>query len=278
MWKGPWTIGCVGKRAFTKTDYGFYWVTGDKQLATMVNGLPVAISDEYEKGELGQIGDAFLSTVECAYFRDPLKGIDCIRIEGQKSDGTPHTIIHDFSDRDERSQYGQGYGSEFHGPLGTVFTIAKVRDANGHRQIWAGATNGQMYQLYSGANDAGAEFSSDAIGLVNVGANRVDVPWLDWYGDSNCTLSIGKNLLTSTDANAQWGFSILGSKGVPDYDNLFRFRADLSDPEIKSKVYVRFQLTSHSADGSLALNTIPHIPLETYGRIYEVVPAEGQSR
>lgn len=277
FWRGPWTVGCAGKRAFTKTDHGFFWLTGEKQLATFINGVPIAISDEYEKAELAQIGDSQLSAVELTYFRDAQKGLDVIRVEGQKSDGTPHTVVHDFLLKDGRSLFGQGYGAEFLGPLATAFTIAKVRDANGHRQIWAGASNGQMYQLYSGANDAGTEYSADAIQLVNAGAVRIDAPFIDWYGDQNVIISVAQTLKADTSANAQFGFTPLTSYAAPDFDNMFRFRANLSIPQV-TKVYVRFQLTSHSADGSLALNTIPHIPLETYGQIYEVIPMVGQQR
>lgn len=277
MWRGPYTVGCAGKRAFIKTDHGFFWVTGDKQLATFINGLPIAISDEYEKGELALIGDSQLSSVECVYERDAANGKDEIRIEGQKADGTPHTVIHDFLLKDDRSPFGAGYGSEYTGALATAFTVAKVRDSNGKRQIWAGATNGQIYQLYSGANDAGTEYDADAIGLPNVGSVRVDIPYLDWYGDQNVTVSVCQNLKASTATAAEFGFTPIKGEVAPSFDNMYRFRAKLDIPEA-TKLYVRFQLTSHSADGDLSLSTIPHVPLETYGRIYEVIPHLGQER
>lgn len=281
MWRGPWRKGCAGKRAWVRTDHGFYWVSGDKELCTFVDGVPLAVSEEYEAAELALIGSANLSTVECSYYRNASLMKDEIRIEFIKADGTRHTTIHDFRLADARSPYGQGYGAEFVGSLANQFTVftadSEMIDSNGDRQIYAGGSNGQMYQLYSGANDGGTEFTSDAIGLLNAGENRIDVPRLDLYGDANTVVSIGQNLKTSTSASAQFGFTPIKGEAVPTYDNMFRFKYDLGTPEV-TKAYLRFQLTSHSADGTLALNTIPHCPLETYGRIYEVVPMIGTVR
>jgi hypothetical protein len=47
--------------------------------------------------------------------------------------------------------------------------------------------------------------------------------------------------------------------------------------EIK-QAYVRFQLDSHSADGNLNLNDPPHVPLESYGRIYLAQGLVGDQR
>lgn len=286
VWRGPWTKGCAGKRAFSKTDHGFFFLSGDKELCTFETGLPVAISEEYEAAELAQIGDAFLSTVELVYHRDAQLGIDQLRIEGRKSDGTPHTVIHDFRLQDQRSPFGQGYGSEFLGPLATSFTVCRLLDGNGHRQVWAGASNGQIYQMYSGANDAGTEYTSDAIFLVNSGALRIDIPTIDWYGDGNVTVSIGRTLKSNLNANSAFNFVPVTPQSdvaelVQGQEDNFLYRAQLS-PAVESndmlKTYIRFQLTSHSADGSLALNSPPHVPLETYGRVWEVIPQVGQER
>lgn len=280
-WRGPWRKGCAGKRAFVRTDHGFFWVSGDKELCTMRNGVPIAISDEYEAAELALIGSSNLSTVECTYYRNASKMKDEIRIEFKKSDNSLHTTIHDFRNADGRSPDGQGYGAEFAGQLASQFTSftadTEIIDSNGDRQIYAGGANGQLYQLYSGANDGGTEFTSDAIGLLNAGEGRVDVPFLDTYGDPNLVVGIGQNLRTSTSTGAQFGFTTITGEAVPGYDNMFRYRYDLKVPEV-TKAYIRFQLTSHSADGTLALNTIPHCPLETYGRLYAVIPHLGTER
>lgn len=284
---GPWAVGVAGRRAGTKCgSWGFYWVSGDKQLCTLQNGVPVVVSEEYELAELAQIGDAYLSTVEVTYFRSGPLGKDEIRIEGQKSDGTPYTVIHDFKLREifdaPGSPYGQGYASQFVGPLATAFTVGQVRDTNGTLQIYAGASTGQIYQFYSGANDAGTEFTADLILLVNGGPNRPSVPFIDYYGDSLVKISVGRNLQTSLAAGAQWGFDPPSAdadvaQAVPGAEQDYLYRVNLVPPEVQ-RLYVRFQLTSHSADGTLALNSPPHVPLESYGRLYELVPSVGDER
>lgn len=286
QWVGPWAVGIAGRRAGTKCGArGFFWVTGDKQLATFSQGVPVPVSEEYERAELSQIGDAFLSTVECVYYRNPGQNKDELRIEAQKADGTPYTIIHDFKLRDGGapvSLYGQGYASTYKGPLATAFTVAAVRDGNGALQVYAGASNGQLYQLYSGADDVGTQYDADLILLVNGGTQRPSVPFIDWYGDGKVNISVGKTLSTSLAAGAQFAFEALTptdnpASAVQGSEDDFRFRAELTRPEIQH-IYVRFQLASHSADGNLNLNNPPHVPLENYGRIYELIPAAGDVR
>lgn len=284
---GPWPVGIAGRRAGTKCGaHGFYWVTGDKQLATFSQGVPIIVSEEYEAAELAQIGDSFLSTVECVYYRSGLSAKDELRIEAQKQDGTPYTIIHDFKTREVYSApgslYGQGFSSTFAGPLSTVFTSALVRDGSGKLQIFSGASTGQIYQLYSGADDAGNQYSADLILLVNGGTMRPSVPFIDFYGDGNIDVSVGKTLSTSLAAGSQFAFEQLTPSDNPAQvvqgsENDFLYRAYLTTPEIQH-VFVRFQLNSHSADGNLSLNTPPHVPLENYGRLYELIPAAGDER
>lgn len=287
QWVGPWNVGIAGRRAGTKCGaQGFFWVSGDKQLCTFSQGVPVIASEEYELAELAQIGDAFLSTVECVYYRDASKNKEELRIEAQKADGTPYTIIHDFKLREVYSApgslYGQGYSSTFTGPLGTVFTSALIRDTNGKLQIYSGASTGQLYQLYTGADDVGTQYTADLILLVNGGTQRTSVPFLDWYGDSQVNVSSGQTLSTSLAAGSQFAFEQLTPSDNPPQavqgsENDSLFRAYFTVPEVQHK-YVRFQLTSHSADGNLSLNSPVHVPLETYGRIYELIPALGDER
>lgn len=279
---GPWAVGIAGRRAGTKCGaQGFFWVSGDKQLCTFSQGVPVSVSDEYELAELSQIGDAFLSTVECAYYRDASKNKEELRIEAQKSDGTPYTIIHDFKLKEVYSApgalYGQGYSSQFAGPLATAFTSALIRDGNGKLQVYAGASTGQLYQLYNGADDAGTNYTGDLILLASGGANRPSVPFFDYYGDQNVQVTVGRNLSSSIAAGAQWGFDPPNSdanvsQAVQGAEQDFLFRVALTPSEIQ-RIYIRFQLTSHPADGNLNLNSPVHIPLESYGRIYELIPA-----
>ena len=284
MWRGPWNVGLAGPRAMVKAKpYGFFWLSASKQLCTFVNGMPTPVSDEYEQSELFQIGDAFLQTAELVYYRDAAIGKDEIRVEAKKQDGTPITIIHDFKPRDERSPFGQGYSAQFQGPLAIAFTAAMARDANGRPKIYAGGSTGQLYLLYSGADDAGSSYDADAIYLVNSGTERPDLPFIDWIGDENSQISIGKTLSTSLDTAAEFQFDLLNPtsglpQAVPGAENDSVWRVFLDAPEIQTHLYVRFQLTSHSADGDLSLNSPPHVPLESYGRIYEIIPVEAGSR
>lgn len=282
-WRGPWPVGIAGPRAGVKTSYGFFWLSGDKQLCTFQNGLPVPISEEYEAAELAQIGDAFLSQAELKYYRNPALAKDEIVISVAKSDGSQYTIIHDFKLMDARSPMGQGYSQLFSGPLATNFTSSIVRDANNKMQLFAAASTGQLYQLYTGADDAGSQFTADAIGLLNPGPDRPSVPWIDWYGDQNADVQIGRTLQTSlaldaTGANFE-DLTTPGSQEIPQgYEQDFRFRAKNTGTNEVHHTYLRIVLTSHSADGSLALNAPPHLPLETYGRVYALLPAVEEGR
>lgn len=286
QWVGQWEVGIAGRRAGTKCgSHGFCWLSADKQLLTLEQGVPVGISDEYELAELAQIGDSFISTVELVYYRNVAQNKDEVRIEGQLQNGTPYTVIHDFKLREvfttPGSIYGQGYSSQFQGPLGTVFTSATVRDGNGKLQIFAGATNGQLYQLYTGADDVGNQYNADLILLVNGGTDRPQVPFIDWYGDGNIDVAIGTTLSTSLNPNAEFAFTEVTppsdpAEAVQGFENNFLYRAKIN-AEIQ-KAYARFQLMSHSADGNMALNSPPHLPLEWYGRLYEIIPSIGDER
>lgn len=287
QWVGPWAVGIAGRRAGTKCGaLGFYWLSGDKQICTFSQGVPVVVSDEYELAELSQIGDAFLSTAELVYYRNPGQNKEELRIEAQLASGVPYTIIHDFKLREPYSApgslYGQGYSSQFLGPLATVFTSALIRDGNGKLQVYAGASNGQIYQLNTGADDVGSQYTADLILLINGGTERPSVPFVDYYGDPNVNITLGRNLSSSIAAGAQWGFSPPNadanvSEAVPEAEQDFLYRVALVPPEVQ-RLYIRFQLTSHSGDGNLNLNSPVHVPLESYGRIYELIPAVGDTR
>jgi hypothetical protein len=286
MWVGPWTKGAAGKRAFTKTDHGFYWVSADLELVTFVNGAPVAVSDEYLQGEMAQLSKLFLSTIELVYYRSAILDKDEIRILGQKADGTPHTVVHDFKIKDQRSLYGQGRGEEYLGPLATMYTQfqggsgqSSIINANNNRVIWVGATNGQLYQLYFGSDDVGSQFTADAVGLVNAGMKRPSVQSIDFFGDSNIVISYLSALngtVDSGDATDLVQITPLDGTPIamPGFEDGASWRVPIPIPELKH-VYIRIQLTSHSADGSLTVNPLPHCPLETYGRLYKLVPNFG---
>lgn len=279
VWRGPWNVGLAGSRALAKAmPYGFFWISGDKQLCTFISGVPTPVSDEYEQGELSRIGDEFLGDVEMRYFRDVHSNKDELRIEAKDIDANPFTVIHDFKLRDGRSGPGQGYSAVFSGPLGVAFTSVEGRDDNGRRRIYAGASTGRLYQLYDLGDDAGSGFSADAVFLIPAGTKRMDVPNLDWFGDENVEISIGRTLATIMGAGVDAFVPLGDGAAVQEEEEDPRWRVTNPKPEIKSHLYLRLQLDSHAADGDLSLNSPPHVPLETYGRIYEVVPSAGNSR
>lgn len=278
-WRGPWEgIGNAGARSMTKTPYGFFWVTGDKQLATFINGIPQVISEEYEVGTLSEIGDSYLGEVALTYYKSAKKHKDEIRIECRDTNGTPFTVIHDFRLRDAQSPYGQGYKSTYAGQLGTAFIPTAARDGNYALKNFAGGANGTLYELYKGANDVGNEYSADAVGLMNLGVERVEIPLIDWHGDSKVSVSVGTTLSSSLTATAAQHFETLQAGTIQTGEDDFLYRAELSRPQPFSHLFVRFQLTSHSADGTLDLNDPPHVPLENYGRIWDVIPSTGEQR
>lgn len=262
-WIGPWYgAGMAGTRAWCDTPYGKFWVTGHKQICTMDNGSPVPVSNEYQAALLKKIGDAYLALVEMQHITDIAKGIDKITIKCLDSSGLPFEVHHDFKNRDERSQFGQGYESAYSAPLATNFILTKLRDANGAERLWAGASTGQLYQLEDGANDAGTEYSADAVFPVNAGPNRPSIPEFRVFCDSNVSMSIANRLDTSvTD------FTPLAQEVVAGEDGNSYYKYKQTTTKF-NKGYLRIQLDSHSSDGNLDLNDPPHVPLETYGRVY----------
>lgn len=268
-WIGPWYgAGIAGARAWCDTPYGKYWITGHKQMATFDNGFPRPVSDEYEAALLSKIGDAFLSQVEMFHLRDISKRLDKIVIKALDINGVPFEVHHDFRLEEGRSPDGQGYESEYSSPLAADFVLTAVRDSGGAERLWAGANTGQLYQLETGANDAGTEFSADAVFLLNAGTARPSVPEFRWYGDQKVAWSLSRKLNGSLGAGDSTAFQVLTTEAVLDEDSCqVYFKALLPSTKL-NKAYIRFQLTSHSVDGNLDLNDPPHCPLETYGRVY----------
>jgi len=278
VWKGPWNVGLAGPRAMCKADpYGFFWVSDKKEMCTLANGLPTPISEEHEAATLAQFGDAYIRDIELSYFRDPLKGKDELRVEGKKADGTPLTVICDFKLRDDRSPFGQGYTAQFQGPLSSPFTSVIGRDATNNATVYAGDNSGFLYTLYTGADDAGSQYDADAIMLVNAGPDRPGLPFIDFYGDPLLTISIGRTLQTDLSSFENLSPDSSGPQSVQGEEG-DTWRAYNRTPQLINHQYFRFQLTSHSADGNLQLNSPPHLPLETYGRVWEIVPVMGESR
>lgn len=284
MWLGPYTKGAAGPRASVRTDHGFYWVSWDKELCTVVDGKPISVSDEYDTAELAQLGDAFKTKIELQYFRSTSLDRDELVIFGQKSDGTPHKIVVDFKLLDARSPWGQGRGEEYLGPLATVYTTVMIVDANNIRQLWAGGSVGNIYLLYSGGDDVGTQFTADTVFLKATGLERLQVGSLDFFGDGNVVVSYGLQLNSTLDAGLETDLIVLtplqggAPMQVPGRFDQAAWRVPLSDPEQLGHTYLRFQLTSHPIDGNLTLSNPPHLPLETYGRVYLVAPLVGEER
>jgi hypothetical protein len=271
-WRGPWNVGCAGARAFCKAGpWGFFWLTGDKQLASIVNGAPTPVSSEYEATLLGQLLTSSLSTVEMTYQNEPDKGIDRIMISGLDASSVPIQIYHDFKLRDERSSAGQGYDSVHVGQLATAFVTARVRNSTGKQVTWAGTALGQLMELNNGANDGGTEFTANYYTLLNGAVGQPNLSAVQWFGDRRVIVSIADSLdSTTSDLSPRTTEAVIGRE-----DDFFS-QAKLQAPNIYH-LYLAFTLTSHSTDGSLALSTLPHFPIEDYGRIYGVINQVGKS-
>jgi hypothetical protein len=281
-WRGPWKVGMAGKKAFCHAGpYGFIFLTGNKQLVSFIDGKPVPISEEYDAALLNQISDSNLSAAELFYEQIPEKGIDRVVVKGLNSSNQPIQVYHDFKLRDGRSTLGQAYDSQFASasPLGSThdYHLVETPNAAGRAAVFACADNGRIYELESGSTDSTTEFDSEDITVLNGGTNRLSIPFIEWIGDGRVTVSVGNTLSTSDDSTSQFYFETLVTESFPDGADDNHWRAQITNPEMKWK-FLKFALTSHSADGSLALNTIPGCPVETYGRIRCIQPGIGNQR
>jgi len=283
-WRGPWVGGCSGQRAWIETPYGPVWFTTDKQLMSFGQGYntllnsgyygPTPISNEYERMLLNQIADQFVSTVELAYLRDPIKEIDCVYVFGKDTNGNPIVVVHDYLLRDELSPHGQAYDATYSGITlktlaGTGYTPRQnVRDVNGRERLWGAADNGKVYQLEDGDSDNGSTYTGDYITLLNVGNNNVLVSEIEWQGDGL----------------AQWSYAAETDLALADWTVADTDQISASDNRYAAKIgtearwiFGRVQLTSHPADGTLTV-TNEEIPVATYGRINMVMPKLGAAR
>lgn len=249
-WEGTWQCGAAGWEAFVNTPYGPYWLTGNKQLACMSQSGPQPVSDEYEANLLARIGDQYLSQVQVRYYRDSSKLIDQIVIKAKDANGNVFRVIHDFTLKDSYLSYtyssspvGQGYEDQFQGPLANDYTLAQVRDGNDHPRLYAGAQDGNLYELYSGSSDAGLDYQAEYIGLLNAGPERPLVPYLEWFGDKNVQWAVAMTLDTP-NADAFWDITP-SMEAVPGGEHDYQYRVSLPFPEAK-RVYVRARLSTHN--------------------------------
>jgi hypothetical protein len=297
VWNGPYENGIAGPYAF---DSGWnslpFWVSHDRQLVTMMPGGdgPMVVSTEYEAALLARIGDdtynpdgtpihQYLSQTEVTYFRDPIRLVDVLRIKCRDKNGDPFVVIHDFNLRDDSSPYGQGYEDIYGGALGVGFTQQHIRDAIGHSRMWAGATDGNLYQFYSGGDDHGTNFTADAIQLRYMGAERTATKTLEWYGDETVQWFISEPMLTvDPSSTSTWILLSFKMIEVPADAGSAHWMADVDRPEM-THCYLWAQLVSHPTDAldptnPMAFSDPPHMPLEDYGRIYMVTPVLGDAR
>lgn len=293
-WQGPWNTGFSGQFAVSKGWKGLpYWNSGEKQLCTFGPQGPYPISLEYESALLAQIADAHLGDVEIVYGRAPGKHLNRLRIHFTGKDGLEHHVFHDFALHDasiDNQSYeamyggplstssGEGYETIYGGPLALPHTICAVRDGNDRSRIYAGASNGQIYLLDSGTNDAGVEFTADYLTFLNFGDKRPLIGPFDYHGDDNTVWSICRDV-SSADLLNQTNFETLEQQAYPANENNHHWMETINAGEMPH-AFLRIQLTSHSADApnGMDMNVPPHCPVETYGRILAIGLQIGDAR
>jgi len=274
--RGVWVGGIAGPRAFIKTPYGPFWLSHDRELMTRSQSGPVVVSEEYQYELLAKLDPAQLSTVELSYLRDPERDIDRIYIKGNDTSNNPVIVIHDFKLRSAQSPLGEGSEYSYAGMTASVFvrfpqSVISMRDENSRWQLWTGAEDGKFYQLEDGADDNGATYSADYVGVLNAGPDQPLIAHLDFSGDKEIEFRATPELdLTLTEL----GSLELLTVDEQDVDT-HRYRVNIEEP-VQHMVF-RIQRTSELGQ-SLDDNSPKHIPLETYGRLYVVRPELGRPR
>jgi hypothetical protein len=280
-WRGEWHGGIANQRAFALTNYGPFWVSFEKQLMTRTPQGPAPVSEEYEAALLDKIATSQIPNIELIYYRDPAKGIDKLYILG--NDGSnPLLIVHDFKRRSGQSPIGEGSEYEYTapggGPLTTLNTFVRshqqvisMRDENGQWQLWMGDTGGTFNRLENGDSDNGEEYTADMVQIINLGPRRPMLNKIEWQGDGKTEMQLSTNLrLTSAQLDA------LQFKATKQEDDKsLRYKVQIE--EHMQYAFFRMRLQSHFADGSLSDSSpTPHLPVETYGRVYALRPGLGK--
>lgn len=161
---------------------------------------------------------------------------------------------------------------------GGVPTFCVVRDQNWQSQVLAGAPNGNIYELYSGSSDNGTPFTAQALALIYVGPERTAIKYLEWYGDENTEFFTTRDLTVPFDTSQMESLCANEPEEVQGDENAQHWTVSVQASPEKVHAYVVIQLTAHPADGSVGLNSPPHIPLESYGRVWLIEPVAGVSR
>lgn len=227
----------------------------------------------------------FAEKTEVVYYRDPARNIEVLRIKCLDTGGLPFVVVHDFNLRDDASPLGQGYEEEFSGALREGdFTQCRVREGSGKSRVWAGGYDGNLYELYKGGLDDGNVFTADAISLRYFGGERTAVKTIEWYGDENIEWWITEeiNPTGSPDVEGDWINVTTGMRAFPGDTGHAHWQADVDRPEM-IHCYVWITLEAHpddapDPDDPMALSNTPHLPLETYGRLYLSAPILGDTR
>jgi hypothetical protein len=285
-WGQGFPCGCAGQRAFVKTIHGPFWVTGQKQLATINTNWgagyalatgPIVVSSEYERALLAMIGDQYLGEVEVAAYIDVAKQKDEIIIKALDVNGVPFEIVHDFNLKDDKAQFGQAYFRQYGSILAEDYTLANGFDVNGLQRVYAGGSDGNVYQEESGYNDNGDEFEATYLGLVNLGGEKPSLTDIQIWGDHTIIDTPVLQLNNTLDATGDW-VPLLPAQDRGDGTHDFKFHNRVKSGE-SNFFYVQIQLTSHSVDApTTELSTPPHFPVEDYGKIYLARILFGTSR
>ncbi len=186
---------------------------------------------------------------------------DQIVIKCRDSNGDPFEVVHDFN-----FAGGQGYERNYSGPLASDYVMADCEDANGFNRCYYGGPDGKIYRGQEGWNDAGAEYSADYVGLQNLGPNRPSICDVQLWGDSDILNQEVFSWRTDLDGSRDW--NVCQPAQNPGEESDVRFHHRFSSGSLHM-FYYRFQMNSHSADApTTELSDPPHLPLETYGKIY----------
>lgn len=286
-WGQGFPVGAAGQRAFTKSIHGPFWVTGKKELSTINTNWgagyalatgPIIVSEEYERGLLAQIGDQYLGEVEVVPYLDVATQKDELIIKCRDANGVPFEIVHDFKLKDERAPMGQGYMRSYGGVLAADYTLAMGFDVNGVQRAYAGGGDGNLYLEESGYNDNGAEFSTDFIGIVNLGPEKPSISDLSLWGDRTIIDAAPLSISRFLDGSGPWEpMTPAQDKGDGDHD--FKFHNRFKNGEMQF-CYVRLRMQSHSVDAPATELSmpIPHFPVEDYGKIYMARVLSGAER
>jgi hypothetical protein len=124
-------------------------------------------------------------------------------------------------------------------------------------------------------------FTADAISLRYVSGERSAVKTVEWYGDEEIVWYCTDDL-TSVANSDSWTLLSDQSRPFPGDEGNAHYQTDLNNPEV-IHLLLWVQLISHPADAPnpaypMTLSVPPHLPLETYGRLYLAAPLIGDTR